>query len=348
MIILEEGWSNTAYVVYGVTPMNRIQMLATAGALSLGLMPFRAEAYSAIYVFGDSLSDAGNLLLATSGTQPAAPYVNGQFSNGPIWVEGLSQGLGLGPVTPALAGGKDYAFGGATTGYAPTISPTVPVPTLTPQIGLFLSAIGVPIPSTALYAIWIGSNDIFNILDNGVTGPTALQQAQGAALTEATAIATLAAAGGENFLVPLVSDLGKTPTLTKLGPFVSAAGTTLAQTYNTALEADLAVLSSTPGINLSFLDTFSLLDAAIADPVEFGLTNVVAPCYIGPYTGGGSVCATPDQYLFWDELHPTVIGQALIAKAALNAVPEPATLTVVAIGIAGIAAARRQSKRSVV
>jgi phospholipase/lecithinase/hemolysin len=57
-----------------------------------------AAGFSAEYVFGDSLSDVGNVYLGSSGSEPASPYVGGQFSNGPVWVQDLAARLGL----PAL------------------------------------------------------------------------------------------------------------------------------------------------------------------------------------------------------------------------------------------------------
>jgi phospholipase/lecithinase/hemolysin len=96
--------------------MKPIIRISTAAALLFS--PVAAHAYSALYVFGDSLSDAGNVYLGSGGDEPAAPYVNGQFSNGPIWVQDLSTHLGLGAVTPWLGGGNDYAFGGAVNGSA--------------------------------------------------------------------------------------------------------------------------------------------------------------------------------------------------------------------------------------
>ena len=54
---------------------------------------------------------------------PAAPYAGGRFSNGPVWVEGLAAGLGLGPLAPSVLGGTNYAFGGAQTGTTPNARP---------------------------------------------------------------------------------------------------------------------------------------------------------------------------------------------------------------------------------
>ena len=56
-------------------------------------------AYTSIFAFGDSLSDAGTPFSELAGKIPLAPYVGGHFSNGPTWVEDLSQLLGLG-LTP--------------------------------------------------------------------------------------------------------------------------------------------------------------------------------------------------------------------------------------------------------
>ncbi len=317
------------------------------GMLYITFSPFTVQAavdYSAMYVFGDSLSDVGNDLLATGGALPAPPYVNGAFTNGPNWVEDLSASLGLGSVTPSLAGGNDYAFGGATTGYTATLSQPSTVPSLTDQVTDFTSQLGgSKAPSSALYSVWIGSNDLINIISYNITNPASA--VAGAAQTEATDIATLASVGARDFLVPLVGDLGQTPLLTDLVAAASAAGTALALAYDADLKSDLLSLAATPGINLSLVDTFSLIDAAVSNPSAFGFTDVTDPCYNGPTTGGGSVCATPNQYLFWDTLHPSAAAQAIIADAANQALPEPNTLGLLGIGLAGVGFALCKSNR---
>jgi len=109
--------------------------------LLIAASPGWAGPFTGIVAFGDSLSDAGNVFLATNGAIPAPPYVGGHFSNGPTWVEDLAQNLGLGTLRPSLAGGTDFAFGGAVTGNA-VPGPIPPVPNITQQVGLFLSATG--------------------------------------------------------------------------------------------------------------------------------------------------------------------------------------------------------------
>jgi phospholipase/lecithinase/hemolysin len=323
----------------GAIPGAVLRLMGRAAAavvvlVCLAASPATADPYSDFFVFGDSLSDVGNIFIATGGTIPASPYVGGQFSNGPIWAQVLSSSLGLGALQPSLAGGTDFAFGLATTGNPSTAS--VIVPTLTQQVGMFLASVGGNAPSSALYAVWIGGNDLLNIISSGVTAPIALAEAQAAAQSEAADIGTLITHGARDILVPLVPDPGVTPAVIAGGG--GAASTLLAQIYNTALEAAIGGLSPTPGVRLTYLDTFSLIDDVVANPGAFGFTNVTDPCYVGPFTGGGSVCADPNHYLFWDTDHPTAAAHAEIAalaKAAL--VPEPGTLGLLVAGLGGLA-----------
>ncbi len=68
---------------------------------------------SRVVVFGDSLSDIGNIDDATLGVVPGRTYYNGRFSNGPAWVERLASDLGAPPLGPSTAGGDNFAYGGA-------------------------------------------------------------------------------------------------------------------------------------------------------------------------------------------------------------------------------------------
>ena len=108
--------------------------------------------------------------------------------------------------------------------------------------------------------------------------------------------------------------------------------TLLTEVYNSALIGAIQSLTAGQGANVHFLDTFSLINAAVADPGAFGLSNATDRCYIGPLTGGGTVCAAPDSYLFWDGQHPTAAADALVAAAAAAALPEPPAAPTLLLG----------------
>jgi phospholipase/lecithinase/hemolysin len=274
--------------------------------------------YSALYAFGDSLSDVGNVFVGSGGTDPARPYFQGRFSNGPIWLDYLAAQLRTGPMVPALLGGKDYSFGSATTGYALTLSSPSHVPTFAQQVALFNAATHGVAPSSALYTVEIGGEDLLNVIQSDANGAQAVALMRGAAATETTGIAALIGQGARNFLVGLLPDVGKAPSVTVLGPAASVKASALAAAYNIALVANLSDVIASRRANVSFLEVFSLVDIIVADPGAFGLSNVTDPCYIGPFTGGGTVCATPDQYLFWDSIHPTTVGHAIVADVAAD------------------------------
>ena len=112
-----------------------VTLLACAVALGLGTAGLSSQArapYSAIVVFGTSLSDSGNAFALRGGTNtppdyildpllvPAAPYARGghHFSNGATWVEQFARSLRLaGSVRPAFGSGSrkatNYAVGAA-------------------------------------------------------------------------------------------------------------------------------------------------------------------------------------------------------------------------------------------
>lgn len=64
-----------------------------------------------IVVFGDSLSDNGNLYEYMKHQLPQSPpYFEGRFSNGPVWIERLAASYFPNDPNSHLL---DYAFGGA-------------------------------------------------------------------------------------------------------------------------------------------------------------------------------------------------------------------------------------------
>ncbi len=308
--------------------------------------------YSALYAFGDSLSDAGNLSILTAPTgttRPVSPPYYSQkygpvsasvFSNGPTWVQDVSTalGLGLGTLAPSLAGGTDYAYGGAVTGAAPeNTDPGVLAISLPTQLAQFKAQVPTP-PANALYTVSIGANDLFGILAN--TGLSAQQQTadvDAAVANEISFVQQLIGGGAKTLLVLNVPDLGKIPDVTTRQPQTGTAptavdteATQLSGAYNAALGSQLAAVASASGARIQVVDANTLLDAAIANPAAYGLNNVTAPVYSGDNGSfnsdalAASGAAAQDQYLFFDRVHPTETGHGAIADLAeqqLSGVP---------------------------
>jgi phospholipase/lecithinase/hemolysin len=323
--------------------------LAVMAFAMAGLLPSaRAGAIDSIYAFGDSLSDVGNAFIATSGVEPGAPYVNGQFSNGPVWIQDLAAALGFAPLTPSLTGGTDYAFGAGETG--PTsYNTSIPASDLTGstgQIAQFMAA-HPSVDPNGLYTIWIGANDLSDILAGASPSAYGTDIATSVANVD-SAIASLAGAGAKNFLIVTVPDLGVTPGATALGPTVAGALSALSFGFDSTLVngsgpiPSLAAIAGADGLNLHVLDTFSLVDAIVASPGSFGFTNATGACLTGEVDyAGGTPCspsvAVQDQYLFWDQIHPTAAGHAVVADAALAVLaPEPGSVLLTASGLLGL------------
>jgi phospholipase/lecithinase/hemolysin len=253
--------------------------------------------FDAIYVFGDSYCDVGNIFFLTKGTDPPAPYYNGRFSNGPIWVEHVASSMGL-PMKAALLGGTDYAFAGAhVTGPVPTAAGDIP--SIPQQVALYLSQHNGKADPNALYILEGGGNDIINA--TGVS-PQALGFQIALGLSESELL--LRQAGAKNFLIPDLLDVSLLPVAQSNAAFAHAA--TLAT--NKSLNDLLFVEQLLQGIRIRRLNVFSLFESINADATHFGFTNITTPCLIG-----NTICADPDHTLFWDAFHPTVFGHAFFA-----------------------------------
>lgn len=265
---------------------------------------------SRVVVFGDSLSDTGNAYLITDGYAAGEPYFQGRFSNGPVWVEHLADQLGLPAPTPFLLGGTNYAWGSAETGggFAPT-----GVPNVGTQIEIFLALDG-SLDNSDLVVVFAGGNDALDLSK----GPWA------AARNMAEHVATLAAAGGKVFIVPTLPAPGKTPLLRNTGFDFTAD--LWALLYNDALDCYLSWLEWKLDIDIVRFDAADLTDAIDHDPLLFGFTNVTEPacpgCGLGiPLPGAGdTMVPVPDEYFWWDFIHPTGKVHQLMGELAADQV----------------------------
>jgi phospholipase/lecithinase/hemolysin len=308
-----------------------VSFVKTMAGLAIGALLYvplaAASPYPAVYAFGDSLSDIGNVSTLSLGLVPRSPYWNGRFSNGPVWVENLASSLGVGPLRPSLQGGTDFAFGGGETGT--TLVHRANAFDLPSQFAQFNSSVPAP-QQGALYTVWAGSQDLTDVLSTpGLTPALAAAAVASAVSNMNSFVANLAGRGAKDLLVLNAPDLGRIPYARLAGAGPSAEATVLSQWYNSSLTSSLQALAGTLGLNLAILDTFSLLNNVIANPGAYGLLNVTDRCWTGNYSGsGGSLCSpspvTQDGYLFWDDRHPTERVHAYLAAAAAAALrPAP-------------------------
>lgn len=295
-----------------------------------------AGLFDGMVVFGDSLSDDGNLYCASVPSACGASYLMRFTTNpGQTAVEHIGDYFGA-DITPALLGGTDFAFGGAGI---LNNSPGTPasVPLLPAQLGMYLQATGNRADPNTLYAVWGGANDIFyNAYVSAMGGLTPAQvqaNLQAAAATELGMIKQLGDAGARYVMVFNLPNIGLTPSGIAQGPQAAAQLTGLSITFNNALNAGLA----STGVNIIPVNTFAMLNEIVADPSRYGFTNVTQPACTGSSFGcmpagtpGASSTYQPgseSSYLFADGVHPTTAAHAMLAQYAESIVIAPGQMS---------------------
>lgn len=333
-----------------------IRQILLAACLT-ALSPLAANAslhtLSNLFVFGDSLSDGGNYNRPPDAAYPLSaypppPYAGSRYSNGPTAVEYLWQSFN--PANPAgfkpsNQGGTNYALGGATTGTFNFnfINPPTPDPIrpyffgeggIANQVAQFAgSCTNCFAPASSLFVVWGFPNDVFS---NALFALSPSDLIDAGIKNILKAIQTLAGEGATHFLVPNMPDLGATPAF-RGGPN-AADLTALTQGFNAFLASSLTLLDQAlPGEIVQF-DTYSTVQRVMQSPSTYGIANATQQCVQHLLD---SQC-NPNTWLFWDGVHPTTAGHRLLGEQFAAAVPEPATLALLALGLLGIAASRRR------
>ena len=305
-----------------------------------GLSAARAQTmYSQIIVFGDSLSDTGNdadvsdakygVRIPGPGPDTEIDYTDGRFTSGKdtdpastlhggIWHEQLAKiFLGMTAASASLDGGLDYAYGGATTEDGTrvldfgTIAGTdfnITVNNMGQQITDYLTKYGTVDPK-ALVVVWGGANDIFISATDAASLITTGKQA---AKREAALITRLAQAGAVNFLVPNLPPIGNTPRYnTSAGD--TAAYNAASDAFNTRLPKQIAKVTAALAaqgitVNIKTLDVGNLFTRLIGNQQSYNFYNIT--------DSAQKESVKADNYLFWDDVHPTASGHYQLAIEA--------------------------------
>ncbi|MET3076085.1 autotransporter domain-containing protein [Pantoea leporis] len=292
--------------------------IATLTAL---LTPAPALAWDSLTVFGDSLSDSGNVGRFTfDGAQH------------PLYDEILAAHLGE-DLQRSTLGGSNYAQGGAVS--VPKLDPDL---NTQDQLAGYLASTGGRADSNGLYIHWVGANDIAVAVTNPLTASETISNSANQSVAQ---IKTLLDAGAGAVIVPTVPQLGSTPymiqtVLRVLGSeatpamvaafqsldgvttpdkaarqqavqdaFTQAAGEVSSvpavrdalaqQLYNAWQELSEQVTALSDGYNqqeeaglatlngnIVRVDIAGLFDEVIANPTQYGLTNTIGiACPIG-------------------------------------------------------------------
>lgn len=187
--------------------------LATVSALTT---PLPAMAWDSLTVFGDSLSDTGNVGRFTYNS-----------ATNPLYDEILARQAGL-TLQPSSQGGSNYAAGGAVA--VPAINPQF---NTQDQVARYLASTNGRADPNGLYIHWIGGNDLAAAVALPPLATTLIDNSAGAAASQVKALLN---AGAGTVIVPTVPNVGATPALIEaiLQPFSAAAVSAAFQSLDAA------------------------------------------------------------------------------------------------------------------
>jgi outer membrane lipase/esterase len=300
--------------------------LHTAGRI-IGLILFAALIsltngaelpFTQFVVFGDSVSDTGNI--PPSGVQGPPNYTANRYTDGPdttpatqiqgVWHEQLANDVGIPIATPSTSGGTNFAYYGAVTNFN---DPTYL--SLQQQVNQYVN-LGQT-SANSLYLFWGGANDITNLAPSTNTSAYTTA-ARNAVQNIETQIGDLYRAGGRNFLWVNLPSFDKVPSAAGYSAAVRAGLAAGSQTFNANYAAALTQLKEQyPLITITSVDAFALFNDMIDNPGKYGFTNVTDDARADYLAGNTSL--NPDQYLFWNDDHMTTAADKYIAQNAADA-----------------------------
>jgi len=282
---------------------------------------------SQLYSFGDRLSDDGNTLALEQSLSQQTPLTlppfsgTGSFSDGPGWTTILGQALGVQPNEAQT----NFAY--ETASARPIPNPLDPNQNLT-NLSTFQGQIGQFEQGGKLFSpndlVTVGFGDYDLVLPSPLPPDVGIKLSVDAILGGLQQLADL---GAQHFLVANLRFVTLAP------PFGNPATDTTFQAFynqfNAELETGLENFQAGSGLDVKELDLNSLFSDIVANPTDYGFTNVDQPVLASGTAPGSPVAYNPGimgqdpavehSTLALDPFFdPTARGQALIAQTARN------------------------------
>lgn len=259
---------------------------------------------SKFVVFGDSLSDQGNVA-AFTGYIKSPPYWGGRISNGPVWVEWTGAGFGITMERGIgdLLNGTNRAWGGAAAGegYYQGV-----VMNAGPQIEDYLR--NNDVSDSDLFAIWIGGN-------NFLQGATETQYVVDLIIGH---LETLDAAGATRIIVMNLPNMDITPYYSELTIEEVNDAIEGGARYNSQLRHDVIAVNARTNAVIQLVEINKMFDEMADSPEYYHITEIAKPvCEFEGELCVGSPDSTPpsDGHLFFDSVHPTELAHKILGKA---------------------------------
>lgn len=269
-----------------------------------------------IVVFGDSLSDNGNLYEYMQHRLPSSPpYYEGRFSNGPVWVEHLASHWFPGNEKTHLL---DYAFGGAAISDSGEDDMLF---TLKREVDTYLLAHQDKADPQSLFVVWIGANNYLALSEDVEKTVDFVNQGIKKELQR------LVRKGAKHVLVLNLPDLGSTPAAREFNKIKELS--TYSHLHNDELSKSITSLQEQyPDVQWLIFDTDQLFNTILMSPEEYGFKNVVDTCYDilvdkpsrqTVLKMVSEISFKPrdercDDYLFFDPIHSSAIAHKMLAE----------------------------------
>jgi len=273
-----------------------------------------AEPIRDVVFFGDSLSDDGNLIQYLKILPTSPPYYEGRFSNGRTWAEYVGDYF----YRTQYASYSNYAYGGATAILHHLRSDSFVAPMLLGvEIDSYLIHTALKDRNDTLFTFWIGANDY---LYERMPDINKLTDDVVSKILES--ISKVIMNGGKHFLILNLPDMSKSPYAYNHDMIDRLKK--LTDMNNEKLKDAVTQLKNAyPNLDIHFIDVNAILTDVFNDPDKYNqkygthVTDFTNSCWLGGMVDRSSdlqPCANPDNYFFWDEMHPTAVIHKILGE----------------------------------